>query len=141
MGQVALEEVASIISERGLSIAKRTRHLTFPPTHPHHPTPATCSNLRYSPNPLLPPISSLSHFLAFFLIWLMFHCSVFQLLVTANIVPSTLIRVTVMMEAISSSDTSVLTRATRRHIPEDGIIHSHCRKNLRSYIALTGWTL
>jgi hypothetical protein len=28
-----------------------------------------------------------------------------------------------MMEAISSSETSVLTRTTRHHIPEDGILH------------------
>jgi hypothetical protein len=34
-----------------------------------------------------------------------------------------------------------LTRGTRRHIPEDGIPHSYCRENLKSYIALTGWTL
>jgi hypothetical protein len=27
------------------------------------------------------------------------------------------------------------------HIPEDGILHSHRRDNLRSYIALTGWAL
>jgi hypothetical protein len=27
------------------------------------------------------------------------------------------------------------------YIPEDGILHSHCRENLKSYIALTGWTL
>jgi hypothetical protein len=41
----------------------------------------------------------------------------------------------------SSSETLVLTRATRRNIPEDDILHSHCRENLKSYIALTGWTL
>jgi hypothetical protein len=28
----------------------------------------------------------------------------------------------------------VLTRATRRNIPEDAIIHSHHRENLKSYI-------
>jgi hypothetical protein len=27
------------------------------------------------------------------------------------------------------------------YIPEDDILHSHCRGNLKSYIALTGWTL
>jgi hypothetical protein len=26
-------------------------------------------------------------------------------------------------------------------IPEDDILHSHCRENLKSYIAITGWTL
>jgi hypothetical protein len=46
-----------------------------------------------------------------------------------------------MMEVLRSSETSVLTRATRHHIPEDGVLHSHCRENLKFYIALTGWTL
>jgi hypothetical protein len=27
------------------------------------------------------------------------------------------------------------------YIPEDGILHSHRRENLRPYIAFTGWTL
>jgi hypothetical protein len=40
---------------------------------------------------------------------------------------------TVKMEAIRSSETSVHTRSTRRHIPGDGILHSHRRENLKSY--------
>jgi hypothetical protein len=48
---------------------------------------------------------------------------------------------TLMMEAIRSSETSVLTEATQRNIPHKGILHSHRRGNLKSYIALTGWTL
>jgi hypothetical protein len=67
--------------------------------------------------------------------------SVRRLLVRANIVPSSPVPVTLMMEATRSSETSVLTRATRRNVPEDSILNSPGRENLKSYIALTGWTL
>jgi hypothetical protein len=57
---------------------------------------------------------------------------VFRLLINANVVPSSPILVILMMEAIHSSETSVLTRATRRKVPEDGIPHSHRRENVKS---------
>jgi hypothetical protein len=65
---------------------------------------------------------------------------VLLLLVTANVVPSWLILVTLMMEAIYISETSVLTRATRCNIQDD-ILNSDRRENLKSYIKLTGWDL
>jgi hypothetical protein len=58
--------------------------------------------------------------------------SVVQLLVIAYVVPSSLVFSTLMMEAIFSSGTSVLTRAARSNIPEDGILHSHRRENFKS---------
>jgi hypothetical protein len=62
-----------------------------------------------------------------------------QLLVSSNVPSSPIF--TLMMEALLSSETSVLTRATRRHISEDGVLHSHRREILKSYIALTGLAL
>jgi hypothetical protein len=63
-------------------------------------------------------------------------CSELQLLISANVDPNSLVLVTLMIEAIHFSESSTLTRTTRSHIPEDVIIHSQCRENLRSYVSI-----
>jgi hypothetical protein len=58
-----------------------------------------------------------------------------------NVITGSPILVTLIIEVTRYSETSVLIRATRRNISEDGIIHSHRREDIKSYIALTGWVL
>jgi hypothetical protein len=52
---------------------------------------------------------------------LLYLCSVCRLLATANVVSSSQIIVSLMMEELKPSETSILTRATGRNIPEDDI--------------------
>jgi hypothetical protein len=47
---------------------------------------------------------------------------VLHLLDSAHVVPSSRILLTLMMEAIFATETSVLTTAIQQHIPEEGIL-------------------
>jgi hypothetical protein len=61
---------------------------------------------------------------------------VIRLLVTAKVVPSSPILLTLMIQAICSSETPVLTRATRRNIPEDVVLHRKRSENSKPYTVL-----
>jgi hypothetical protein len=105
--------------------------MTFPARHTRHTPPSEqeiCTNIQNQ---------STNHTI----LTMVFLRSVHRLLLTANVVPKPPILVTLITEAIRSSETLVLTRATRRNISDDGILHSNRHENLKSYIALTGWAL
>jgi hypothetical protein len=59
----------------------------------------------------------------------------------ASVLPRSPILVTLMMGTIRSLEMSIITRTTLRNSPDDGILHSHSREDLKPYIGLTGWAL
>jgi hypothetical protein len=67
--------------------------------------------------------------------------SVRLLLITANIVPSSPTLVTLIMEVLRSSETSILTRATLRNIPEDGILQHKLTVSHIRFEVLTAVTM
>jgi hypothetical protein len=62
---------------------------------------------------------------------------VLWLLVIANVVPSTPVLVTPMLETVLSSETLVLTGGMRRNIPEDVILHL---LDILSHLNSVAWT-
>jgi hypothetical protein len=62
-------------------------------------------------------------------------CSVLRMLVTANVVPTSPILVTLTMEVLRSSQKVGSYKDHTANIPDDGILHSHRREKLKSYKA------
>jgi hypothetical protein len=66
--------------------------------------------------------------------------SIFQLLVTANVIPSSLILFTLTMKAIRSSQTLIQTTATQLHITEGSILQVaqcyFCDTNYKYFVSL-----
>jgi hypothetical protein len=61
-----------------------------------------------------------------------------ELTVTANVVPSWLILFTLIMQTIVPPKRPFLQEATRRHIPEGGILHTHSNEKLKSHMIWNG---
>jgi hypothetical protein len=64
------------------------------------------------------------------------HFSISSQRASPNVVSSLQFLVILVMEKIRSYETSVLTRATWRGVPEDGILRSQRQENVNSYISL-----
>jgi hypothetical protein len=58
-----------------------------------------------------------------------------------SVVPSSPILVTMIKEALRSSETSILIRSTLLNIPEDTILYSHRREKLKSYKNFLFWKI
>jgi hypothetical protein len=73
---------------------------------------------------------------------MVFLHSLRRLLVTASVVPSSPILVTVMIKSLSSSETSAVTRATRPNITEDTILQRNCwLVGIIAQVVLTPWAM
>jgi hypothetical protein len=66
---------------------------------------------------------------------IIFLRSLLQLIITTNIVPSSPILVTLMRVALRSTEMTILTTATRRNMPDNGILQNDCQlRNKNAWI-------